>query len=79
MGGSLQRNGSAQTGGYHSSERCWFAQGQHVVALACEGTIVQRFTAVLDPAGNSITARWESSRDGQTWHHDFNETYTRVV
>jgi hypothetical protein len=39
----------------------------------------QRFTAGLDPAGNKITARWDSSQDGETWHHDFDETYTRIV
>ena len=37
----------------------------------------QRFTGILTADTNTITASWETSRDGQHWHKDFDLTYTR--
>lgn len=39
----------------------------------------QRFTGTFSDDGNSITGRWEVSRDGVTWEHDFDLTYTKVT
>lgn len=38
----------------------------------------QRFSAALSDDGNAIQGAWESSKDGSTWEHDFDLTYTRV-
>lgn len=38
----------------------------------------QRFTCLLAADRERIDARWESSTDGVEWHHDFDETYTKV-
>jgi hypothetical protein len=38
----------------------------------------QRFTAEFSADGNTISGRWESSRNGSSWEHDFNLTYRRV-
>jgi hypothetical protein len=38
----------------------------------------QRFTGVLSPDGNTITAKWENSKDGVDWKHDFDLIYTRI-
>lgn len=38
----------------------------------------QRYVGVFDDAGNTISGSWEMSKDGQTWDHDFDLTYTRV-
>ncbi len=38
----------------------------------------QRFTGTFDAAGDTISGAWEISRDGTTWEHDFDLTYTRV-
>jgi hypothetical protein len=37
----------------------------------------QRFTGTFSEDGNSITCRWEGSRDGSNWEHDFDLTYQR--
>jgi hypothetical protein len=38
----------------------------------------QRFTGRVSDGGNTITARWEASRDGSSWDTDFDLTYTKV-
>ena len=38
----------------------------------------QRFHATFSEDGRIITARWEQSRDGSNWEHDFALTYTKV-
>jgi hypothetical protein len=38
----------------------------------------QRFTGKISTDGNTITARWERSSDGQHWEQDFDLVYTRV-
>jgi hypothetical protein len=38
----------------------------------------QRFTGIFGPRQTSIAAKWESSPDGLVWHHDFDETYTKL-
>jgi hypothetical protein len=38
----------------------------------------QRFTGTLDADGNTIAGRWEISRDGSRWEHDFDLLYTRI-
>lgn len=45
---------------------------------ATENGYQQRFTGILDADRRVITAKWESSRDGESWNHDFDETYTKV-
>jgi hypothetical protein len=37
----------------------------------------QRFTGAFDADGTTITGRWEISRDGSHWEHDFDLVYTR--
>ena len=39
----------------------------------------QRFTSTFSDDGNTIHGRWETSRDGSTWEHDFDLTYTRAL
>lgn len=38
----------------------------------------QRFRGAFSDDGKTITAYWEGSRDGSTWEHDFDLTYTKV-
>jgi hypothetical protein len=38
----------------------------------------QRFTGTFGDDGNSIVGRWETSRDGSNWDHDFDLTYSKV-
>jgi len=38
----------------------------------------QRFTGTFNKAGDTISGMWEISRDGATWEHDFDLTYTRA-
>jgi hypothetical protein len=38
----------------------------------------QRFTGTFDESGDVITGTFELSRDGTTWDHDFDTTYTRL-
>lgn len=38
----------------------------------------QRFTGRFSGDDNTIIGRWEMSRDGSNWSHDFELTYTRV-
>lgn len=38
----------------------------------------QRFHGTFREDGKIITARWEMSRDGSNWEHDFALTYTKV-
>ncbi len=38
----------------------------------------QRFTGTFDESGDVITGTFELSRDGSTWEHDFDTTYTRL-
>lgn len=39
----------------------------------------QRYAGSLDQAGVTITGAWESSRDGQSWSHDFDLSYRRTT
>jgi hypothetical protein len=52
--------------------RTWTMRG------ATENGYQQTFTGAMDAERRTITAKWESSRDGESWNHDFDETYTRV-
>lgn len=38
----------------------------------------QRFTGTFGNHGNTITGRWERSRDGSAWELDFDQTYTKI-
>ena len=38
----------------------------------------QRFTGNLGEGGNTIAGAWEICRDGKTWEHDFDLTYTKA-
>jgi hypothetical protein len=38
----------------------------------------QRFEGKVNKGGNSISAYWEKSKDGKTWEHDFDISYTRM-
>lgn len=38
----------------------------------------QRFTGSFSDDGTTITARWETSTDGETWEPDFDMVYTKV-
>lgn len=38
----------------------------------------QRFTGTFSDDGNTIEGSWEGSRNGETWEHDFDVTYTKV-
>ena len=38
----------------------------------------QRFTGTFSGDGNTITGRWEASRDGTNWETDFDMTYSRA-
>lgn len=38
----------------------------------------QRFTGTFSADGKSIVGQWEMSRDGPTWSHDFDLTYSKV-
>jgi hypothetical protein len=38
----------------------------------------QRFTGSFSDDGDTIRARWETSRDGLSWERDFDLTYTRI-
>ena len=38
----------------------------------------QRFSGTFSADGNTIDGRWESSRDGSSWEHDFDLVYRRL-
>ena len=38
----------------------------------------QRFSGRFDETADTIRGRWERSRDGSSWEHDFDLTYTRI-
>jgi hypothetical protein len=38
----------------------------------------QGFSAEFGADGNRISGRWESSREGSSWEHDFDLTYQKV-
>jgi hypothetical protein len=38
----------------------------------------RRFTGEFSAYGNFISGRWERSKDGSGWEHDFELTYRRV-
>ncbi len=38
----------------------------------------QRFTGAFSEDRNTITGRWEASRDGTNWETDFDVTYTKA-
>jgi hypothetical protein len=38
----------------------------------------QRFTGTFSPDGRTITGRWEVSKDGSAWEHDFDLIYRKV-
>lgn len=38
----------------------------------------QRFTGTFSKDRDTITGRWEASRDGTTWETDFDVTYTKA-
>jgi len=38
----------------------------------------QRFTGTFGEDGKTIAGRWEICKDGSTWEHDFDLTYTKV-
>jgi saccharopine dehydrogenase (NAD+, L-lysine-forming) len=39
----------------------------------------QRFTGELSADGRTISGRWETSKDGSTWEHDFDLTYRKLA
>ncbi len=38
----------------------------------------QRFTGELSADGGTINGRWETSKNGSTWEHDFDLSYRKV-
>lgn len=38
----------------------------------------QRFAGTFDESQDTISGRWELSRDGTNWEHDFDLTYSRA-
>jgi hypothetical protein len=38
----------------------------------------QRYIGEFDPAGRTISGRWELSHDNRTWNLDFHLTYTKL-
>ncbi len=38
----------------------------------------QRFTGEFSADGGTISCRWETSRNGSSWEHDFDLTYRKV-
>ena len=38
----------------------------------------QRFTGTFSDDRATIAGHWEGSRDGSTWEHDFDVTYTKI-
>jgi hypothetical protein len=38
----------------------------------------QRFTGEFSADGGTISGRWETSRDGSSWKHDFDLSYQKV-
>ncbi|MEU6039597.1 hypothetical protein ABZ801_29755 [Actinomadura sp. NPDC047616] len=63
--------------GVHRVYQMTFADGVWRMWRAAPG-FHQRFTGELNPAADTIHARWESSEDGTTWTSDFTVTYTRT-
>jgi hypothetical protein len=39
----------------------------------------QRFSAEFSPDGNTISGRWEVSRDRSTWETDFDVEYSKIA
>src|SRR5262249_47285760 len=76
-----------------AAEHFWMlyadALGEHrVYEMALEGRewriwrdapgFGQRFIARFDESGDVISGAWELSRDGESWQHDYDMTYTRI-
>jgi hypothetical protein len=38
----------------------------------------QQFTGTIGDDGNTVSGRWEASRDGSNWETDFDVTYSRT-
>ena len=38
----------------------------------------QRYSGRFSEDGRTVTGAWENCRDGATWQHDFDITYTRI-
>ncbi len=41
-------------------------------------SFAQRFTGTFSEDGRTIIGQWEFARDGVTWEHDFDLTYSRL-
>jgi hypothetical protein len=39
----------------------------------------QRFTGEFSADARTISGRWETSKDGSTWEHDFDLTYRKLT
>ncbi|MGN9779482.1 hypothetical protein ACTMS0_27580 [Micromonospora sp. H33] len=64
--------------GVHRVYRMTLGAGEWVLWRDAPG-FHQRFTATLSPGEDRIDGRWEMSKDGTTWHLDFELSYLRVV
>jgi hypothetical protein len=68
----------ADARGVHRVYRMTFADGGWMIWREAPG-FNQRFTGTVSADGTTVDARWEMSRDGETWNLDFELTYTRSV
>lgn len=66
----------ADARGVHRVYRMTFGHGEWRIWRYAPG-FNQRFTGTLSADGDTVDARWEMSKDGETWQLDFELTYTR--
>lgn len=72
-GGSFDSRGVTRTYDMAFAGRVWTLQ-----RLAADPDFSQRFTGRFCEDDEIIVGRWEMSRDGSNWSHDFDLTYSRV-
>jgi hypothetical protein len=66
----------ADARGVHRVYQMTFGDGEWRIWRYAPG-FNQRFTGTLSADGDMVDARWEMSKDGETWQLDFGLTYTR--
>lgn len=66
----------ADARGVHRVYRTALADGEWRIWRDAPG-FNQRFIGTFSADGNTVTSRWETSKDGETWELDFGITYVR--
>jgi hypothetical protein len=66
----------ADARGVHRVYQMTFGDGEWRIWRYAPG-FNQRFIGALSADGDTVDARWEMSKDGETWRLDFGLTYTR--